>query len=135
MPVLRHSPRGVWAGRIVAVLVLAGLVTYMAVAGLTTANLVGGALGGVVALAALLASYLLPPSPPSPGGPPVSESRRVENSGAATATAGGEAITGVQETVGTRPVQVQVDRSGDAHADGPGSVAITGIQRRPDPNP
>jgi hypothetical protein len=133
MPVLRRSPRWVWAGRIVAVLVLAGLVTYMAVAGLTTANLVAGALGGVAALAALLAPYPLPPSSPSPGGPPVSESDRLENSGAATATAGGEAITGVQDTVGAGPVQV--DRSGDARADGPGSVAITGIQRRPDPNP
>ena len=111
MPVLRRSPRLVWAGQIAAVLVLAGLVTYMAVAGLTTANLVGGALGGVAALAALLAPYLLPPSSPSPGGPSASESNRVENSGAATATAGGEAVTGVQDTAGAGPVGA---RFGDA---------------------
>jgi hypothetical protein len=133
MPVLRRGSRWVWAGRIIAVLVLAGLVTYMAVAGLTTANLVGGALGGVAALAALLAPYLLSPSSASQGGPTGSESDLVENSGTATATGGGKANTGLQDTAGARSAQVY--RSGDARADGPGSVANTGIQRRPDPSP
>ena len=131
MSVPHRNPRWIWVGRIVAILVLAALVTYMILAGLTTANLVGGALGGVAALIALLAPYLLPtPSPPAERSP-VSNPDRVENSGAATAAAGGEAITGVQDTAGGQPVQVY--RSGDAHADGQGSVAITGIQRRPGP--
>jgi hypothetical protein len=129
MPVLRRGQRWVWAGQIVAALILVGLVTYMIVAGLTTANLVGGALGGLAALAALLAPYLLPPSSSSPRGPTASGSDQVENSGAATATAGGEAITGVQDIGGVRAIQVH--RSGDARADGPGSVAITGFSVGP----
>jgi hypothetical protein len=111
------------------VLVLAGLVTYMAVAGLTTASVVGGALGGVAALAALVAPYLLPPS--SPEGPLVSTPYCVESSGAAVAAGGGEAISGAQVVAGGGPVQVS--GSGDARAEGPGSVAISGIQRRPGP--
>ena len=131
MPVIRRGPRWMVAGRIAVVLMLAGLVAYMVVAGLTTASLVAGSLGGVAALAALLAPYLLPP-PPVPGGRQLSRPGWVEDSGAATATGGGEAITGVQDISGAGPVQVY--RSGDARAEGPGSAAITGIQRRPGPD-
>ena len=55
----------------------------------------------------------------------------VEDTGDATATRGGEANTGVQSTDVARPARVA--GSGDARADGPGSVANTGIQHRPDP--
>ena len=48
----------------------------------------------------------------------------VSNSGNATAAGGGKAISGAQTTAGAGPVQV--DRSGDARAEGPGSVAISG---------
>ncbi|MFE9690645.1 hypothetical protein [Micromonospora sp. NPDC005806] len=52
---------------------------------------------------------------------------RVEDSGKATATGGGRANTGLEATGDDRPAQVL--RSGDATADGPGSVANTGVQR------
>jgi hypothetical protein len=61
------------------------------------------------------------------------EPDRAEDSGAATATASGQANTGLHTTRGTGPAQVS--RSGDASADGPGSVATTGIQHQPGPNP
>ena len=48
----------------------------------------------------------------------------VSNSGNATATGGGQAISGAQTTAGAGPLQV--DQSGDARAEGPGSVAISG---------
>jgi hypothetical protein len=125
MPVPHRSRGWVWAGRIVAVLVLAGLGVYLARVGLDTADKLASSIGVLVAVAALLAPYLLPA--PSSGGP-VSEPDRVEDSGAATATAGGQANTGVQTTADAGPAQVT--RSGDARADGAGSSANTGIQRR-----
>ncbi len=57
----------------------------------------------------------------------------VTNSGNATATAGGEAISGAQTTAGAGPVHV--DRSGDAHAEGPGAVAISGALTAQQPLP
>ena len=131
MPVPRRGRRWIWAGRITAVVILAGLAGYLAWAGLDTASEVGSSISGVIALAALLAPYLLPA--PQPAGPSRPDPARVEDSGAATATAGGQANTGLQTTGGSGPAQVS--RSGDARADGPGSVANTGIQRQPGPNP
>lgn len=124
MPVPRRTSGWVWAGRIVAVLVLAGLGVYLVRVGLDTADKLASSIGVLVAVAALLAPYLLPPPP----GGPVSDPDRVEDSGAATATAGGRANTGAQTTADAGPAQVS--RSGDARADGPGSSANTGIQRR-----
>jgi hypothetical protein len=98
---------------------------------LDTADKLASSIGVVIALAALLAPYLLPA--PQPGGPPMPDPDRVEDSGAATATAGGRANTGLATTGSTGPAQVS--RSGDARADGPDSVANTGIQHQPRPNP
>jgi hypothetical protein len=56
------------------------------------------------------------------------ESDRVEDTGAARATGGGQANTGLQAAGDERPAQIA--RSGDATADGPGSVANAGLQRR-----
>jgi len=131
MPVPRRGPRWIWAGRITAVVILAALAGYLAWAGLDTAGKVASSISVVIALAALLAPYLLPV--PQPGGPSMPDRDSVEGTGAATATAGGQANTGLQTTRGTGPAQVS--RSGDARADGPGSVASTGIQRHPGPNP
>ena len=131
MPVPRRGRRWIWAGRITAVVILAGLAGYLAWAGLDTASKVASSISVVIALAALLAPYLLPV--PQPAGPPRPDPDSVEDSGAATATAGGQANTGLQTTGGSGPAQVS--RSGDARADGPGSVANTGIQRQPGPNP
>ena len=131
MPVQRRGRRWIWAGRIIAVVILTGLAGYLAWAGLDTAGKVASSISVVIALAALLATYLLPV--PQQAGPPVPDRDSVEDSGAATATAGGQANTGLQTARGTKPAQVS--QSGDAGADGPGSVANTGIQRQPGPNP
>jgi hypothetical protein len=131
MPVPRRGPRWIWAGRIAAVVILAGLTGYLAWVGLDTANEVASSISVVIALATLLAPYLLPV--PQPEGPATPDPDRVEDSGAATATAGGQANTGLQTTSSTGPAEVS--RSGDARADGQGSVANTGIKRQAGSNP
>jgi hypothetical protein len=117
----------VWAGRVVFGVIVVALVVYFAAVGLDQADKVAGAIGAVLALVALGAPYLLPP----PGGTTPADPDRVEDSGRAAGTGGGQANTGLQTSDGDRPAQVI--RSGDATADGPGSVANTGIQRRPRP--
>lgn len=114
-----------WAGRVAFAVIVAVLVLYLVMVGLDKADKVASGISVVVALAALGAPYLLPP--PS-GGAPMVEPDRVEDSGAARATGGGRANTGVDAADGDRPAQVT--RSGDAFAHGPGSVANTGVQRR-----
>jgi hypothetical protein len=70
----RRSSRRIWAGRVVAALIGAGLVGYLAVVGLETADKLASVTGALAALAALAAPYVLPLSgrslPASP--PPVS---------------------------------------------------------------
>lgn len=131
MPVPRRGVRWIWVGRIAAVVILAGLSGYLVWAGLTTASEVAGSVSVVIALAALLAPYLLPVAQPASA--PAPDPDIVEDSGAATATAGGQANTGIQGAGDSGPAKVA--RSGDARADGPGSTANTGIRRQPDPNP
>jgi hypothetical protein len=80
----------------------------------------------VVALVAVGAPYLLPQ--PLPEGVPMPEPDRVEDTGVARATDGGQANTGLQAAGDERPARIA--RSGNATADGPGSVANTGVQHR-----
>ncbi|WP_229075820.1 hypothetical protein [Actinoplanes sp. DH11] len=122
----RRSPRWIWAGRIVFGLVAAGLIAYLVRAGLDDADKLASCAGAVLALSALVAPYLLPPGGREPGPAP----HRVEDSGAARATGGGRAVSGAEVTGGG---PVQVARSGDAVADGPGSSAVSGVVRRPEP--
>ncbi|AEV87862.1 hypothetical protein ACWT_6849 [Actinoplanes sp. SE50] len=61
----------------------------------------------------------------------VVDADRVTDSGAATATAGGHASTGIAGAAGDRAAQVT--RSGEARAEGHGSVANTGVYRSPRP--
>ena len=131
MPVPRRGPRWIWAGRITAVVILAGLAGYLAPAGLDTAGKVAGSISVVIAPAALPDPCLLPA--PQPGGPSGPDPGSAEDSGAATAREGGQANTGEQTARGNGPAQVA--RPGAARADGPGSVASTGIQRQPGRNP
>lgn len=112
--------RWIWAGRFLAALLLVGIGIWMAAAGLDKANAVGGAIGLLVAIAALVAPYLLPVAPSASTTTSV-----VEDSGSARATAGGEANTGVRKHVPGRTAQV--NNSGGAIADGPGSIANTGV--------
>jgi hypothetical protein len=61
----RRSPVWIWAGRIVAALIVAGLIGYLVAVGLDTADKLGSAISTVVALVALLVPYLLPASQPT----------------------------------------------------------------------
>lgn len=118
--------RWVWAGRGVFGVIVAALVVYLVVMGLDKADKLASGISVVVALVALGAPYLLPP--PS-GGTSMVEADRAEGTGAARATGGGQANTGVDAVGDDRPAHVA--RTGDATADGPGSVANTGVRRRP----
>jgi len=112
--------------------IVGGLTVYLFVVGLDKADKVGSSIGGVAAVVALVGPYLLPRSR---GEDPVSDEARagevvVEDSGDARAIGGGEANTGaevVEDDAGT----VRVTRSGTAVADGPGSMANTGVRRVP----
>lgn len=122
----RRSQWWVWAGRVAFGVIVAGLVVYLVVVGLDKADKLASAISVVVALAALVAPYLFPPAS---GGVSMVEQDRVEDSGKARATGGGQVNTGVDAVGDDRPAQVT--RSGEATAEGPGSVANTGVQRRP----
>jgi hypothetical protein len=107
---------------------VAGLAVYLLRVGLDKADKVASSISVLVALVALGAPYLLPP----PGGGAVrTEPDRVEDSNAATATAGGQANTGVDAVDDGAGRPAHVTRSGDARAEGTGSVANTGVRRRP----
>lgn len=122
-----RNKKWVWAGRVAFAVIVTGLVVYLVVVGLEKADKLASAISAVAALAALAAPYLLPAS--GSGGVSRVEPDRVEDSGAARATGGGRANAGVDIEEGAdRPAQVI--RSGDATADGPGSVANTGVLRR-----
>ncbi|WBB93429.1 hypothetical protein [Verrucosispora sp. WMMC514] len=101
------------------------LVAHFAIVGLDEADKLASSIGAVVALVALGAPYLLPPPSPQEALMPAAD--LVEGSGKATATGGGQANTGLRTSAASRTAQVI--RSGDATADGPTSVANTGIQR------
>lgn len=81
------------AGRVVFVMVLAGLGVYLRHVGLDDADKIASSAGLLVALAALFAPHLLPQYSPSPA-PDV-----VRDTGNASASAGGSANTGL-DTLG-----------------------------------
>ncbi|WP_328459238.1 hypothetical protein [Amycolatopsis sp. NBC_00438] len=124
--------RWVWVGRVVFVVIVAGLVTYLAVVGLDKADKVSSSIGAVLALTALVAPYLLPRSRGEdvvPDDVEVGETS-VKDSGDAQATGGGQANTGAEVVDGDTGA-VRVTKSGKAIADGPNSVANTGVRRVP----
>ena len=57
---MRRRSGWIWGGRITAVAVLAGLAVYLASVGLDKADKLASVLGLLVAVAALVAPYLLP---------------------------------------------------------------------------
>ncbi|TDB92478.1 hypothetical protein E1091_12885, partial [Micromonospora fluostatini] len=78
-----RSPRWIWAGRLVCAAVVLALVGYLTSVELARANMVAGCVSVIVALAALMAPYLLPTRPretPTATGPD-----QAEETGAATA--------------------------------------------------
>ena len=122
----RRSAWWVWAGRVVFAVVVVGLVVYLAVVGLDRADKLASSISLLVGLFALAAPYLLP-LPGVSGGEP----DRVEDTGDARATGGGQANTGLH--TGDVGRAARAARTGDATADGPRSSANTGIQRGPRP--
>lgn len=121
-----RTPRWIWAGWVTAALSVAGLTSSLFAVGWNTAGELGSAAAAVVALAGLLTPYLLPQPPPQPGAPSAPRAGRAQRTGAAKASAGGLANTGVLNRGGAGSSQVR--DSGDAQADGPGSIANSGIQ-------
>lgn len=117
----RRPKRWAWIGRIVAVAILLGVGVWLWVVGLTQASAIGGAAGLLVAIAALFAPYVLPPSPS-----PQPRDTIVKDSGSASATNAGKANAGIQAS--GRADSVRVSRTGNATADGTGSTANTGVQ-------
>ncbi|GIE89028.1 hypothetical protein [Actinoplanes regularis] len=111
--------RWIWAGRVVFGLIVVALAVYLASVGIDEADKRASGIAAVLALVTLGAPYLLP----RPGGVPAI---RVEDSGDATATRGGEADSGVRLAAGSGAAHVT--RSGNASADGPGSIANTGVR-------
>ncbi|MBT2450817.1 hypothetical protein J7F03_27840 [Streptomyces sp. ISL-43] len=65
MPMPRRNQAWIWTGRILAALVLAALAAYLVTSGLDKADKVSSAISLLIALAALLAPYLLPTRAPS----------------------------------------------------------------------
>ena len=59
---MRRRSGWIWGGRIAAVVILAGLAAYLASVGLDKADKLASVLGLLVAVAALVAPYLLPSS-------------------------------------------------------------------------
>jgi hypothetical protein len=131
--VARRSARLMWSGRVVFGVIVVALVIYLFVVGLDKADKLGSSIGGVVALVALGAPYLLPQRRTEEV--PVADDAQVneavvEDAGDAEATGGGQANTGA-ETVEGDTRSIRVTRSGKAVADGQGSVANTGVRRVP----
>ncbi|GAA4607774.1 hypothetical protein BJY16_006502 [Actinoplanes octamycinicus] len=112
-----------WVGRGLFGVIVAGLVVYLVAVGLDQADKLASGIGAVLALVALAAPYLFPPASSA------SVPDEVRDTGAARASAGGHANTGIDAPGDERAARVT--RSGDATADGPGSAANTGVQRRP----
>lgn len=132
--IVARSKRWVWVGRGVFGVIVAGLVVYLVTVGLDKADKLGSTVGGVVAVVALVAPYLWPRAG---GREDVVVSDEVgtdkvvvEDSGDAEAKGGGEANTGA-ETAPDDTGTVRVTKSGKAVANGPGSVANTGVRRVP----
>ncbi|KXK58279.1 hypothetical protein AWW66_30670 [Micromonospora rosaria] len=121
-----RSPRWIWAGRLVGAAIVLALVGYLTSVELARANMVAGCVSAIVALAALTAPYLLPARPGAASTGPGTD--RAEETGAATATGGGQATTGVRAGGSGRPARAY--RTGAATAHGPGSTATSGVTRQ-----
>jgi hypothetical protein len=67
--------RAIWAGRVAAALIVAGLVVYLLSVGLDAADKIGSAVSVVVAVVAFLAPYLM--AAPGPSEPDANPARGV----------------------------------------------------------
>ncbi|MFI6585645.1 hypothetical protein [Embleya sp. NPDC050493] len=117
----------------ITVAVIAGLVIVSTpllwlLDGPGTGQIVGASVQAATGVGALLWALLgQQPTPPAPL--PVNE--EVIVTGSAQGTDGGDAHTGIKGPAGPGGGSSRAERTGDAVADGPGSSAGTGIDRRP----
>jgi hypothetical protein len=113
-------------------LVLSGLTAYLVHVGLDQADKLFSCLGLLLAVGTAAMS-LLPKEraegSPGPGEPVAPVTDVVEGTGKSVTSDGATAVTGAQVTDNSHPVQVS--RTGDAEAHGPGSTSVSGIQRLP----
>jgi hypothetical protein len=118
----RNRRRWVLAGRIICLLLLGGLVTYLVSVGLDKADKIASGVGAILALLALVAPYLLPVSD---GAEP--EAGAVHASGAgAVAISGSNAGEVAVEALGTVPAASSPPPPDGVSATGPASVAVGG---------
>ncbi|GIG93170.1 hypothetical protein Pen02_81060 [Plantactinospora endophytica] len=115
----RRGRRWLWAGRLVCLLLVGGLVTYLMSVGLDKADKVASGIGAVAALLALIAPYLIPSSQDD-------EATDAHASGAGAVAIGGT-NTGevIAEATGTIPSAAPAP-DGGVSATGPASVAVGG---------
>jgi hypothetical protein len=94
--VRHHRSARIWAGRVAAMIVILGLVAYLAAVGLDKADKLASVLGLLVAVTALVAPYLLPMADESATGPQAAQS-------VANTVVGGH----LTQARGTKDVRVQ----------------------------
>lgn len=120
----RRSPRWVWAGRMICLLVVSVVVGYLVLVGVDKADKVASSIGAVLALIALFSPYLLPsPDSTAQAGPPVTAG------GAGAVAVGGNNGGWVSTDVsGIDPTQTGITEAVECGitASGAGSVAVGG---------
>ncbi|MFI5589363.1 hypothetical protein ACIA5G_30215 [Amycolatopsis sp. NPDC051758] len=113
------------AGRvtlIVTCVLVAGLAGWLALARWDDANKVATAVSALGAVAAVGVAVWAVIRAPKAG-----RSMAVSDTGRATATSGGKAVTGFSGKADSTTGSVQVERTGDAQASGDGN-AVSGVQ-------
>jgi hypothetical protein len=116
---LHNNRRWIWCGRLVFLLILISLASYMVAIGPDKASKLGGAIGLLAALCALVAPYLLKMQP-------VPAATTVQSSGAGAVAVGGDNSQEISTTVsGIIPATAPPVVSTTA-ATGHGSVSVAG---------
>ncbi|WP_262705905.1 MULTISPECIES: hypothetical protein [Streptomyces] len=92
-----------------------------------TGQMVGGSIQGATGVASLIWARV---ASSTRTGPAADADDVAADTGAARATGGGHASTGVRGPREAGGRRLRAERTGDATADGPGSQANTGVERR-----
>ena len=124
---MRSRSGWIWGGRIAALVVLAGLAVYLASVGLDKADKLASILGLLVALATLVAPYLLPSSDESRSKP--GSSQQVANAvvgGHLTQIRDAKGGVYVKGSVRARPT-TKLPHDGDAAPEGQRGQYVNGV--------
>lgn len=123
-----HRSTGwIWAGRAIFAIITTVLVVYLIAVGLDKADKVASSVGGIAALLALAAPYLLSPVPAPLAGVPAVHATG-EGAVALGRDSGGEVSTEVSEV---NPSATAAPAGPGVTASGNGSVAIGGSSMAP----